>query len=214
MDKGWIKLHRSLLKWEWYEDHNCLILLVHLLVTVNYEDKKWKGILVNAGSRITSWDKLENEIKSMTKQQIRTAMTKLENSGEITRKVTNKYQLITLVKWDKLQSNEDIDNIQNNTQITDKQHSNNIQITPTKEYKEYKEVLTHAQKLDWFKQQTKETKIFNSGKYPDKMFIHFTEYWTAKKPNGTKMAYEMQKTFGFQARLMTWVNNDNEYKKL
>lgn len=77
-----------------------------------------------------------------------------------------------------------------------------------------KEKNTHEQKLNWFKQQVKETKIFNSGKYPDKMFIHFTEYWTAKKPNGTKMAYEMQKTFSFQARLMTWVNNDNEYKKL
>ena len=155
---GWIKLHRSLLEWEWYDDKNALTLLIHLLVTVNYEDKKWKGISVQSGSRITSWDSLKMELKSMSKQQIRTAMYKLENSGEITRQTTNKYQVITLVKWYKLQCIENTSNTQNNTvvktqithnqhtnntQITHNQHTNNTQITPTKEYnnlKEFKEI--------------------------------------------------------------------------
>lgn len=110
-----------------------------------------------------------------------------------------------------------------NKKTKGKKYLNNTESLPNQKHKiiedkriedNVKEKYTHEQKLDWFKQQVKETKIFNSGKYPDKMFIHFTEYWTAKKPNGTKMAYEMQKTFSFQARLMTWVNNDNEYKKL
>jgi len=98
------------------------------------------------------------ELKSMSKQQIRTAMYKLENSGEITRQTTNKYQVITLVKWYKLQCIENTSNTQNNTvvktqithnqhtnntQITHNQHTNNTQITPTKEYnnlKEFKEI--------------------------------------------------------------------------
>jgi len=63
-------------------------------------------------------------------------MAKLESSKEVTRKATNKYQVVTLCKWEKLQST--------NTQVTDnpthKQHSSNIQITPTKEVKNIKEI--------------------------------------------------------------------------
>ena len=137
---GWIKLHRSLVEWEWYDDKNALILLIHLLVTVNYEDKKWKGILIKSGSRVTSWETLKNEINCMSIQQIRTAMDKLEFSGEITRSSTNKYQVVSLVKWGKLQHLEMLDNNQSNTLITNKQQTNNNQITTTKEYKEIKEV--------------------------------------------------------------------------
>ena len=88
---GWIKLHRSLLNWEWYDDKNATRLLVHLLVSVNYEDKKWKGIIITAGSMVLSWETLSKEV-GLSSAQCRTAMTKLENSGEVTRYVTNKSQ--------------------------------------------------------------------------------------------------------------------------
>ena len=58
---GWIKLHRSLKDWEWYEDHNATRLLVHLLVSVNYENKQWRGQEVKAGTFITSWENLSLE---------------------------------------------------------------------------------------------------------------------------------------------------------
>ena len=85
-------------------------------------------------SMILSWDTLSASVK-MTKQQCRTAMSKLENCGEVTRKATNKYQLVTLVKWEQMQ----IDNSQVTHKPTHEQHTNNIQITPTKEYKQFKE---------------------------------------------------------------------------
>lgn len=131
---GWIKLHRSLKDWEWYNDKNALMLLIHLLVSVNYEDKKWKGELIKAGSMVFSWDTLSSEI-DMTVQQCRTAMSKLEKCGEVTRKVTNKYQLVTLCKWDKLQ----LVNSELTAFATGEQQTNNRQITTTKEYKEIKE---------------------------------------------------------------------------
>ena len=206
---GWIKLHRKLRDWEWYDDHNATRLLIHLLISVNYEDKKWKGILIKSGSLVTSWEHLSKDC-GLSLQQTRTSMTKLESSGEVTRNVTNKFQLITLVKWEELQSKEN----QITEELTNKQQSNNKQVTTTKEEKEYKkEKQTHEQKLDWFKQQVKSTDIYQSKKHDDEMFIHFTEHWTAKKPNGTKMAYEMQDTFSFQARLRTWIKNENKYKK-
>ena len=84
---GWIKLHRSLLEWEWWDDHNASRLLIFLLVSANYEEKKWKGITIKPGSLVTSFDKLANAL-GMTKKQVRSSMQKLENSG--TRKGTRR----------------------------------------------------------------------------------------------------------------------------
>jgi hypothetical protein len=33
---GYIKLYRSLLKWEWYDDSNVFRVFMHLLLTANY----------------------------------------------------------------------------------------------------------------------------------------------------------------------------------
>jgi hypothetical protein len=99
---GWIKLHKTLKDWEWYDDHNATRLLVHLLLSVNYEDKTWKGQTIKAGSCVTSWENLAKEI-GLTVKQTRTAMAKLEASKEVARYTTNKWQAISLIKWDKLQ---------------------------------------------------------------------------------------------------------------
>ena len=40
---GFIKIHRSLLEWEWYQDTNTKTVFIHLLLTANYKDKNWKG---------------------------------------------------------------------------------------------------------------------------------------------------------------------------
>ena len=94
---GWIKLHRSLLEWEWYEDAPTKLLLIHLLVSVNYEDKKWRMQDIKAGSFITSWEKL-SEGCGLSVKQCRRAMKNLENSKKVSRITTNKWQHITLRK--------------------------------------------------------------------------------------------------------------------
>lgn len=139
---GWIKLHRKLRDWQWYDDHNATRLLIHLLISVNYEDKKWKGILIKSGSLVTSWEHLSKDC-GLSLQQTRTSMTKLESSGEVTRNVTNKFQLITLVKWEELQLKDN----QITEELTDNQQSNNKQVTTTKEEKEYKEVKEDLKKI-------------------------------------------------------------------
>lgn len=103
---GWIKLRRSLIDWEWYDDKNATRLLIHLLVSVNHQDKKWHGEVIKAGSRITSWDSLSADT-GLSPGQTRRAMKKCEASGEVVRVSTNKWQLVTLVKWDKFQGGDD-----------------------------------------------------------------------------------------------------------
>lgn len=46
LENGFIKLYRSLLKWEWYDDVNTKVVFLHLLLTVSIEDSKWHGITV------------------------------------------------------------------------------------------------------------------------------------------------------------------------
>jgi hypothetical protein len=106
MSKGWIKLYRNLIDWEWYDDINARILLIHLLLSVNYEDKKWKGNLVEKGTMVLSWSTLSSGC-GLSVKKCRTAMSKLEDSGEVTRLATSKFQVVRLVKWDKLQQIDD-----------------------------------------------------------------------------------------------------------
>jgi hypothetical protein len=132
---GWIKLHRSLLDWEWYDDLNATRLLIHLLVSVNYEDKKWKGQDVKAGSIILSWETLSKAV-GLSVKQCRVAMQKLENSGEVARQRADQWQVVSLCKWEKMQGCED-------NRADDRAfrgQSEGRQRATTKEYKEYKEV--------------------------------------------------------------------------
>jgi hypothetical protein len=126
---GWIKLHRSLKDWEWYDDHSATRLLIHLLVSVNHEDKTWKGQDLKAGQLVTSWENLSKET-GLSVKQLRVAMTKLEASQEVTRYATNKWQVVSLVKWEKLQGCEPKEGKQKGRQRA-----------TTKEYKELKEEI-------------------------------------------------------------------------
>jgi len=135
MDSGFIKLFRKFRDWEWYKDHNVKSLYLHLLLTANYTDKKWKGIEIKRGQVLTSLKSLEYEL-GLKPQQIRTAENKLKRTSEITVKSTNKYRIITVLKYDEYQVN----NKQDNKQATSKQQSNNKQVTTTNnEKKEKKE---------------------------------------------------------------------------
>lgn len=152
MKKGWIKLLRSLLDWEWYEDHNATRLLIHLLLTVNHEDKKWKGMLIKAGSRVTSFEELADET-GLTIKQTRVAMMKLENSKEVARETARKGQVVSLTKWEKFQSDEEK---RASTGATKGQDEGN-QRASTKELEEDKNVKKDISFLDFWNAYDKKT---------------------------------------------------------
>lgn len=142
---GFIKLHRQILNWEWYSDINTTRLFIHLLLTANYEPKKWQGIDIARGSLITSYPKL-SEQTSLTVQQTRTALNKLKSTGEITASKGLNYTLISITCYDDYQSINTLDN----RQITDNQQSNNRQITATKEIKNIRSKEVNKLYDDWF----------------------------------------------------------------
>ena len=123
-NQGWVCLYRKFLDWEWYDDKNTKVLFIHLLLKANHKDKKWRGILIKRGQRLTSYSNLAKETR-LTLMQTRTALSKLKSTGEITIKTTNKYTVITVNNYTSYQDN----NTQDNNQVTNKQQTNNKQIT-------------------------------------------------------------------------------------
>ena len=91
--EGWITLHRKLLEWEWYDDIPTCRLFIHLLLRANYKPCKWHGQTLNEGELITSIGSLSEET-GLTERQVRTALDKLKNTGEIDKQTTNRFTLV------------------------------------------------------------------------------------------------------------------------
>lgn len=150
--QGWIKLHRSFIDWEWYRDQNTKILFLHLLLKAVICDKRVFGFQLKAGQLITTLPQLEEET-GLSVQELRTSLKKLERTGEISQKSTNKFRLITIEKWAFYQDYPQ----EVNRQLTDKQQTTNRQLTGVKE-------------------EVKEKKNFNNNTYRHKPKNRFINY--------------------------------------
>lgn len=106
IENGYVRAYRSLLKWEWYQDTNTKVVFLHLLLTVNYEDQKWKGIVVKRGQRISSYQRIATEL-NLSVKNVRTALSHLISTGEVAHKATSAYGVFTVVNYDKYQSMAD-----------------------------------------------------------------------------------------------------------
>ena len=132
--QGYIKLYRSLLFWEWYDDINVSRLFIHLLLKANYTVNKWQGLEIMRSELVTSVDQLSSATQ-LTKQQTRTALKKLKSTNEITIRSTNKFTIIRVQNYEKYQEEPKSVECMDNKQITNKQQTNNIPITTLKESK-------------------------------------------------------------------------------
>ena len=103
MKSGYIFLHRSLLDWEWYTDVNTKTLFLHLLFTVNFEDRKWRGKIIKRGQRVCSRDQLAKET-NLSVKQVRVALDHLKETGEVANESGPQGTVITVVNYDKYQS--------------------------------------------------------------------------------------------------------------
>ena len=100
--QGWIKIHRQLLEWEWYDDINVTRLFLHILLKANHKSKNYKGELIQIGEHLTSREILSNET-GLTIRQVRTALTKLKTTNEVTIKSSSQGTKIQVVNYEKYQ---------------------------------------------------------------------------------------------------------------
>lgn len=130
----WVKLSRKITDWEWYTDSVVLRVFVHLLIIANWQPKKWKGEMIDVGEAVIGRKALAEALE-LSEQQVRTALDKLENSKTISRRTTNKYTIVKVLKYCTYQGLDDEEQPTNNQQITNNQPTNNQQITTPKEVK-------------------------------------------------------------------------------
>src|SRR5690606_39386583 len=131
---GWIKLHRSLLEWEWYKDLNTRSLFLHLLIRANHKDNKFQGNVIKRGQLLTGIKALSVET-SLSVQQLRTSLKKLKSTNEITIESSTKNSVITIVNYDFYQTVDDdqlAEQQTNNNQSTSEQQTNNKRATTNK----------------------------------------------------------------------------------
>lgn len=99
---GWVRLYRSTLGWEWFDDPLTLQLWVVCLLKANYLPTRWRGVEIERGAFVTSVDSLCAET-GQTTRQIRTRLARLQASGEISVRATNYKSIITVCKFDTYQ---------------------------------------------------------------------------------------------------------------
>jgi len=102
MKDGWVKLHRSLLEWEWYSDIPTKTLFIHLLLSANHADANFRGRKVGRGQRWTSIAHLASET-GLTVKQVRAAIEKLQRTKELTSEGASNGTMITVCKYDSYQ---------------------------------------------------------------------------------------------------------------
>jgi hypothetical protein len=157
MSEGWIKLHRKILNWEWWDDHETFKVFIYLLLTANHADRTYRGQVVKRGEVRTSREKMATAT-GMTDRKIRTALSNLVTTKDIEIKATNRFSLISICSYDSYQSIA-IENgqlfDQPNDQPNDQQTSNHqtrikedkkVDINKRNQTKERREMVFYAYK--------------------------------------------------------------------
>jgi len=143
MHRGYIIIWRKIMESSFYTNPNACRLAIHCLLRANHKDQKIifnrEEVLVKRGTFITGLDSLQNET-GLTFQNLRTSIKVLENVGFITRKVTNRFSVISVCKYGDYQNKDLYANKPPNNQVTIKQQSANNQLTTDKNVKNDKNV--------------------------------------------------------------------------
>lgn len=105
LDTGFVKLHRSIINWEWYTDPSTKMLFLHLLLTVNIKKTSFQGHEIPRGSRVCSYTSLAEET-GLSVRNIRTAINHLKSTGEVTVSKTPKFSIISINNWGKYQHSD------------------------------------------------------------------------------------------------------------
>lgn len=105
MAEGWIKLHRKLNDWEWKTKPDTFNLFIHILLNANHKAGKWRGVDVPVGSLLTGRKSLSLET-GLSERKVRTALTNLKSTNELTIQSTNEYSIITITNWKSYQQSD------------------------------------------------------------------------------------------------------------
>lgn len=108
MDRGFIKLDRGILNWEWFTDANVYRVFTYLLIIANYEDTLFKGEVIRRGETATTYARIA-EALDLSYMAVRRAIDKLKGTGEVTITRRSKFVVISINNYIKYQGGEQSD---------------------------------------------------------------------------------------------------------
>ena len=135
---GFIIINRKLIDWKWSDSPSALALWIHLLLLANWKTGYFHGETIQRGSLATSIDALAKET-GLSPSTVKRHLNTFESDGQITRKASNRFTIITICKYNEYQDVEYLNqqmNQQMNHNRTNKQSNNN-----KKKYIKKKDIL-------------------------------------------------------------------------
>lgn len=136
-----IKIDRNILQWGWYGNGNVLRVFMHLLLVASSKDRTLSGVELKRGDALVTVEQLQIALK-LSRQQIRTALSTLSKTGEITIKKIGKKRVYTVVNYGYYQSYtaepSTTNNPNSNHKVTTNQPEDNHEVTPYKNEKKEK----------------------------------------------------------------------------
>ena len=137
IEGGYIKLYRKMTKWQWYSDEVMFRVFMHLLLTANYEPAYWRDVKIERGQTVVSLAKLGATL-NYSKDTVLKALKRLESSGEITRRPTARYTIITISNYNEYQDKPTADRPLTDRQPTADRPTTDRRVDPLKEVKKKK----------------------------------------------------------------------------
>ena len=205
MSKGWVSLYRKTLdnpilrtskKFSTFEAW------IWLLLNVNHKERKVvMGTSIykcKKGMMITSQKKL-CKLFGWGNSRLRTFLLLLQKDEMIVVKTNQKLTQISLLNYDTYQDSKPLATHKQTTTNSLPNTNNNVN-NDNKEIRETK-----------FNNKVKE---FFDEKYPsatDSVYEDFCNYWTESNMSGTKMKFEMQRTFDISRRVAKWIQNSKDW---
>lgn len=122
--RGYVAIPRGLTDWEWYTEPNTARLFIHLLLTANWQEKRWQGITIKPGQLVTSQSQLAKQL-GLSVQEVRTALKHLVLTEWLTVKTGPKYSIVTIENYDLLVDSNRV----SNRQLTGDQQAANNNLT-------------------------------------------------------------------------------------
>ncbi len=206
---GYVKSYRSLIDWEWFTDVNTAHLWTYILLRVNYEPSRFRGIEIKRGEMLESIGTIAKRT-GLSVKSVRTALKHLESTGEVACQRARYGMRICVLKYALYQDAPTETGTQNGTpsvyEVAKNGQLSGNEVATYKESKEYKEIKKERSVYGSFAPPTREElqdyiRETGSSVDPDRFFDYYENngWKTGKTP--------MQ---DWRATVRSWEKRDKE----
>lgn len=219
--KGWIKLHRQIRDNPFYKEPKAMLIWIECLLRANHEGSRTllrrQMVRLKPGQFVMGGTEFGQSV-GIGKSTVWFWLNQFAADEMLTLEKTSKGSIVSIKNWEKYQvTDTSLD--ANQTQIRRKadyqknvKNEKNVEevrgATPSQLAKEFFEDLDVQEKTITF--------LINKGLPENRAreeIQRFVLYWTEPNKSGTKVRWQMEKTFDVKRRLVTWISRIKNFNQ-